>query len=128
MRVLVAEDDPVERAMLRAAVTRLGHACMQATNGDDAWEAICRATPDIIISDWRMPGLKGPEICRRLQAVVPATRPYFILHTMLASREHVVEAREAGVDAYLAKPVTVDDLAGRLSTAQERLAERRAAS
>src|ERR1700730_1574042 len=124
MRVLLAEDNRLERTILRAAVTRLGHTCIEANDGDSAWDAFCVSTPDVIISDWVMPGMQGPEFCRRVRDAAVDRPPYFILQTMLADREHVVQAGQAGVDAYLAKPVNLEDLTARLAAAERSLAAR----
>jgi CheY-like chemotaxis protein len=126
MRVLLAEDNRLERTILRAAVTRLGHTCIEAGDGDSAWDAFCLSTPDVIISDWVMPGMQGPEFCRRVRDSAVAHQPYFILQTMLAQREHVVQAGQAGVNAYLAKPVNLEDLTARLAAAAQFLAARAA--
>jgi CheY-like chemotaxis protein/HPt (histidine-containing phosphotransfer) domain-containing protein len=128
MRVLLAEDNRLERTILRAAVLRLGHTCIEASDGDSAWDAFCLSTPDVIISDWVMPGMQGPEFCRRVRDAAVDRPPYFILQTMRTQREHVVEARQAGVDAYLAKPVSLEDLTARLAAAARSLAARQAAS
>ena len=128
MRVLLAEDNRLERTILRAAVIRLGHTCVEVGDGDSAWDAFCRSTPDVIISDWVMPGMQGPEFCRRVRGAAVDRPPYFILQTMLTQREHVVQAGQAGVDAYLAKPVNIEDLAARLAVAERALATRTATS
>jgi CheY-like chemotaxis protein len=128
MQVLVAEDNRLERTILRAAVVRLGHTCVEAGDGGLAWDAFCLSTPDVIISDWVMPGMQGPELCRRVRDSAADHPPYFILHTRLAQPEHVVQARQAGVDAYMAKPVNMEHLALRLELAERALVARRAHS
>lgn len=128
MRVLVVEDNRLERTILKAAVVRLGHTCIEAGDGDSACDAFGLSSPDVIISDWVMPGMQGPELCRRVRDATPGHAPYFILQTMLAERQHVVQAGQAGVDAYLAKPVNMEELAARLVAAERALANRQASS
>ncbi len=68
MRVLTAEDSAVTRRILREAVESLGHECLEATDGAAAWALYLEAGADAIISDWIMPGMDGPELCRQVRA------------------------------------------------------------
>ena len=74
MRVLIAEDEPVSRLVLQRAIVALGHACLVAGDGAEAWALFQRAHQtgpapvDVVISDWVMPGLDGIELCRRVRA------------------------------------------------------------
>ena len=61
MHILIADDDPVSRVYLRAAVERLGHRCTVAYDGAVAWELFQEERPDLLITDWQMPGLTGTE-------------------------------------------------------------------
>jgi DNA-binding response OmpR family regulator len=124
MRVLIAEDSAMTRRILREAVESLGHACEEAADGTTAWALYQQAGADVIISDWVMPGLDGPELCRHVRAHTcdetcgphsPYT--YFILLTMLEDKQHAIEGMEAGADDYLVKPLDRDDLALRLIAA-----------
>ncbi|HZS00932.1 MAG TPA: response regulator [Chloroflexota bacterium] len=124
MRVLIAEDSPLARRILREAVEALGHTCLEAADGAAAWALYRQAGADVIISDWLMPGLDGPELCRRVRAHTcdescgphpPYT--YFILLTMLEDKQHAVEGMQAGADDYLVKPLNRDDLRLRLIAA-----------
>jgi DNA-binding response OmpR family regulator len=68
MRVLIAEDNALERRMLQAAVELLGHDCRAAADGAEAWRLYQEWGADVVISDWLMPGLDGQELCQRLRA------------------------------------------------------------
>jgi DNA-binding response OmpR family regulator len=139
MRVLIAEDSAMTRRMLREAVQSLGHECLEAADGLAAWTLYQQAGADVIISDWVMPEMDGPELCRRVRSHVcnetcgphpPYT--YFILLTMLEDKQHAVEGMEAGADDYLVKPLDHDDLhlrliaAARVTGLHQELAARRA--
>ena len=68
MRVLIAEDNLLERRMLETAVELLGHDCRSAADGAEAWRLYQEQGADVIISDWVMPGLDGQELCQRVRA------------------------------------------------------------
>jgi diguanylate cyclase (GGDEF)-like protein len=117
LRVLVAEDDPSSRLVLRAAVERLGHECRLAIDGDEAWRLFQQDQPDVLITDWMMPGLNGPELCRRARQHAGDSYTYVILATALGEHENVLEGMEAGADDYLTKPISPFDVRARLVAA-----------
>ena len=118
LRVLVADDDASCRLVLRAAVERLGYECTVATDGNDAWRLFQEAPPDVLITDWMMPGVDGPELCRRARQRPDDGYTYVILATALGEHEHVLEGMEAGADDYLTKPISPFDVRARLVAAK----------
>ena len=68
MRILVLDDEPVARLVLERAVTKLGHRATVAAGADEAFALVCSHGIDVVISDWVMPGMDGPELCRRVRA------------------------------------------------------------
>src|SRR2546423_10866549 len=117
MKVLVVEDGRTTRMMLKSAVEGLGHECLTAADGSEAWELFRSQGADVIISDWLMPGIEGPELCRLVRAHAgPYT--YFILLTAFGDRGHAQEGMQAGADDYLAKTLDGDGLRLRLIAAE----------
>jgi two-component system, cell cycle response regulator len=116
MKVLIADDSPAHLLALRKAVTALGHECLAATDGDEAWERFNSDRPEVVISDWVMPGIEGDELCRRIRA---AEGPYcyVIVLTSLDDKQHVMRGMSAGADDYLTKPLDTDDLEARMAAA-----------
>jgi two-component system cell cycle response regulator len=118
MRVLIAEDDAVSRLILRKSIAKLGHECAVAEDGDRAWE-LCSSQPvDVVISDWMMPGLDGPELCRRIRQADGDGYIYVILLTSLDDKQHLLDGLQAGADDYLTKPLAVEELQVRLIAAE----------
>jgi len=117
MKVLVVEDGRTTRMMLKAAVERLGHLCLTAADGTEAWDVFRAQGADVIISDWLMPGMEGPELCKRVRTY-PGPYTYFVLLTAFGDRAHALEGMQAGADDYLAKTLDVDDLHLRLIAAE----------
>jgi two-component system cell cycle response regulator len=133
LKVLIAEDDAISRTILRKAVEKFGHECLTAEDGEKAWE-LFRSTPevDVVISDWMMPGLDGPEFCRRVRMTNSGWYTFFIFLTALGDKAHLLEGMRAGADDYLAKPLDREQLqmrliaASRVNELHRKLAEQRA--
>ena len=66
MEILIVDDSPTSRMLLKTVLGKLGYGVVVAADGDDALAKLERAdSPDLVILDWMMPGLDGPEVCRR---------------------------------------------------------------
>lgn len=118
MRVLVADDETTSRLVARRAIERLDHACDVAADGMMAWEMLQAADYDVLITDWMMPGLDGPELCRRVRARKQDGYTYILMTTSLSAASDIVAGMEAGADDYLVKPVDPFALQTRLIAAQ----------
>jgi signal transduction histidine kinase len=118
MRVLIAEDEAVTRAILQRTVEKFGHEVLVAGDGEEALK-LYRETPevDVVISDWMMPGVDGLEFCRRLREEKRDGYTYFIFLTTLSDKAHLLEGLQAGADDYLTKPLDRDELQARLVAA-----------
>lgn len=117
MRVLVVEDDPGMRLLLKRAVEKFGHECLMAEDGAQAWDICQNTTVNVVISDRVMPGMDGIELCRRIRETPRNGYTYFIFLSALSERSDVFEGLQAGADDYLAKPFVPDDLRARLLVA-----------
>lgn len=116
--VLVVEDDPVSRAQFSALARAAGYQVNVAVNGREAWELFQIARIPIVISDWYMPELDGPELCRRIRARPREPYVYFILVTAHGGKRQYLAGMEAGADDFIAKPVDPDELRARLTVAE----------
>jgi two-component system cell cycle response regulator len=116
LRILLADDDPTSRLIAQMALRNLGHQCQTVTDGAQAWEAFHSERPDVVISDWMMPGLTGLELCRRVRAD-SGGYTYFMMVTGQRALDHVIEGMTAGADDYMIKPLNPDDLQVRLIAA-----------
>ena len=117
MRVLVAEDSALMRAMLRDALVTMGHECIVAANGDDAWQRFQESGTDVVISDRLMPGLDGLELCRRIRELPGVPYTYFVFLTAQTQQSEILEGMQGGADDYLTKPLDLDELRARLIAA-----------
>jgi diguanylate cyclase (GGDEF)-like protein len=105
MRILIADDDATSRVVLKAIVAKLGHECLLATDGTSAWEQLSSEGIDVLLTDWMMPGVDGPELCSRVRDDLSDHYIYIVLITKLGHPEQVLEGMSAGADDYLIKPV-----------------------
>ncbi len=117
MRVLAVDDDPMTLLIVRGVVEAAGHECLTAQDGTTAWELLQQTGSDVVISDRRMPGMDGLELCRRIRAR-PGGYTYVVLATSRSDRADVVEGMLAGADDYLVKPLDLGDLRVRLIAAE----------
>ncbi|MFM2052933.1 MAG: hypothetical protein RL456_970 [Pseudomonadota bacterium] len=118
LRVLVVDDQPMQRTIVRRALGRLGHEVHEAASGEQALDMIDRHQIQLIVSDWVMDGMDGVELCRRLRQRVDARYAYFILMSSRDTREDLIAGIRAGADDFLRKPIDVDELAVRLRSGQ----------
>jgi sigma-B regulation protein RsbU (phosphoserine phosphatase) len=115
MRILIAEDDSVSRHILTTNLANWGHEVITSVNGLEALRASQEEdAPRLAILDWMMPGMEGPEVCRRIRELPATVPPYIILLTARQGAKEVVEGMQAGADDYLTKPYHRDELRVRL--------------
>lgn len=103
------------RRLLEVTLTGWGYAVQLATNGEDALAALtAQDGATLAIVDWVMPGMHGPELCKRVREHHADRYVYLVLLTAKSDRQHIVEGMEAGADDYLAKPFDQHELKARL--------------
>ena len=104
-KVLIADDEPVSQRLLEATLQRWGYHVITASDGREAWDALCgEPVVDIAVLDWMMPHINGPELCRRLRADPPQHYTYLILLTARSTTRDTIEGLDAGADDYIIKP------------------------
>jgi diguanylate cyclase (GGDEF)-like protein len=118
VKVLVADDDPGSLMVARAAVERSGHDCLAAADGDEAWALYLEHQPDVVVTDWMMPGMDGLALCRAIRAREQDLYTYVVLLTSQGSRDDVLAGLEAGADDYVTKPLDPFVLHARLLVAR----------
>jgi diguanylate cyclase (GGDEF)-like protein len=119
VHVLIAEDDPVSRHLLKATLSKWGYEVLVAEDGQQAWDVLQSGdSPNLVILDWMMPNLDGLELCRRVRDDDQGQYIYIILLTAKGTRENLVEGMEAGADDYIVKPFDSEELKVRLRSAR----------
>jgi sigma-B regulation protein RsbU (phosphoserine phosphatase) len=121
-QVLVADDDPMQRAKLSLLLRRSGYEVVEASNGAEAWEVLGHTPIRLVFTDWMMPEMNGLELIRRIRASDLGHYVYIILCTGKESKADLVEGISSGADDFLSKPADPDELRARLH-AGERVIE-----
>lgn len=115
MRVLVVDDSAAQRRVLERALSREGYNVREAASGVEALELCASWSPDLVISDWMMPGMNGLEFCEAFHEMPRDGYGYFILLTSKSDKSAVAEGLETGADDFLTKPVHPHELRARIS-------------
>lgn len=116
MKILVAEDDAPSRFMLQSLLTSWGYSVITAADGTEAWQILSEPDhPQLLLLDWMMPGIEGPEIVRRLRARTPKKTYYSIIITSRSDSSSAVSALNSGADDFVGKPFDNYELRARIS-------------
>jgi DNA-binding response OmpR family regulator len=111
--VIIAEDDPVSRALISAVVKKWGFRTIETRDGYEAMEALrAQEGAALAILDWVMPGMDGLQVCRSVRASEKMV--YIIMLSVRGGTENLVEGLEGGADDYLVKPFDKNELLARI--------------
>ncbi len=116
-RILVVDDEPQIRRVMRATLAGLHYEVLEARSGEEALERFRQEMPDLILLDMNMPGMGGLETCRELRAVSDV--PILILSVRNSEKDKVA-ALDAGADDYVTKPFGMQELLARIRAALRR--------
>ena len=122
MNVLLVDDDPMSLDMLSEALAAEDRHILTAASGEKAWEILGGTEVHVVVSDMRMPGMDGLELCRRVRGMKSSTYTYFILVTGTPMDRQAYEAAGlAEVDDFVSKPHLAEPLQLRLRAAKRLL-------
>jgi two-component system KDP operon response regulator KdpE len=117
-RILVVDDEPQIRRVLRTTLSAQGYEVFTARTGEEALESIRATRFDLLLLDVNMPGLSGLEVCREIRATSEVA---IIMLTVRDSEQDKVAALDAGADDYITKPFGTPELLARIRAALRRL-------
>jgi sigma-B regulation protein RsbU (phosphoserine phosphatase) len=121
-KVLVADDDPMQRAKLSILLRKGGYEVVEALNGAEAWGILRQQPIRLLFTDWMMPEMNGLELIQHIRGTDLGHYVYVILCTGKDSKTDLIEGIRSGADDFLAKPANPDELRARLH-AGERVIE-----
>ena len=117
--ILVIDDEPQIRRVLRTTLSTHGYEIAEAKTGEEALEWLRKQPPDLVLLDMNMPGMGGVEACREIRRASDA--PIIMLTVRNAERDKVA-ALDAGADDYVVKPFGIEELLARIRAALRRYA------
>ena len=118
MNILLAEDDAVTRRVLVSQLRKLGHAVTDAEDGVQALDVFHQSRPQVLITDWMMPNMDGPALCRSIREEKGNEYTYIIILTALEKKIGYAEGMKAGADDFMTKPADIVELNVRLRVAE----------
>ncbi|MEM7118564.1 MAG: response regulator [Chloroflexota bacterium] len=108
--VLIVDDEPMARTLLRLTLVRAGFHVSEAEDGFDALEKVRKALPDIMLLDEMMPGLSGFSVCEILRRDYDKYALPIIMLSARTDLESVNKGLSVGVNTYLTKPISREEL------------------
>jgi len=115
--ILVVDDEPQIRRVLRATLSSRGYVIVDAKTGEEGIELVRKEKPDLVLLDVNMPGMGGLEACREIRR--GSNAPIIMLTVRNAERDKVA-ALDAGADDYVVKPFGIEELLARVRAALRR--------
>lgn len=113
---LVVDDSRVIRKVASKIAAKMGYQVIEAENGEEALAQCKRTMPDLVLTDWQMPEMDGPEFVNALRAIPTPHPPKVVFCTSKGAATDVHEAIAAGADDYIVKPFDEMALAEKLKS------------
>ena len=114
IRVLVVDDSPISRKLLEHTLAEAPYTLNFAKDGADALRLFAERPPDLVIADWELPDIPGPELCRIVRTKFDGAYTYLLLLTSNSDKKSIAEGLAAGADDYLTKPFDAGELRARI--------------
>lgn len=116
MKILIAEDESINRRLVKKHLSDAGYETVEAEDGQAAWDLFQTEPFHFVITDWMMPRLDGPALIQNIRNSGQSHYTYIILLTAMDETENVVRGLESGADDYLTKPLNGRELIARVSS------------
>lgn len=114
MKTLIVEDEPEFRLLLSVLLRQRSYDVIEAMDGQTAWDLLQKETIPLVLTDWVMPQMHGPELIRKIRAANFPHYTYIILLTARTAHQDLVDGLTSGADDYLVKPFDSDEMNARL--------------
>jgi len=115
MTILIAEDDPVTRKILKSILSNWGYDVIVTCDGNEAWQVLqSDNVPNLAILDWIMPSMDGIELCQKIRKTPNIQSLYTILLTIKGQKKDIIEGLRFGADDYITKPFNRGELKARI--------------
>lgn len=118
LKIVVIEDSKSTQKLLVAALVNWGYTVAAAESAEQALTIIDAEAPNIVITDWMLPGIDGPTLCSKIRQLETGNYIYLIIITGLKDLNNVVDGLAAGADDFMRKPINFQELKARLASAK----------
>lgn len=118
MHILAVDDEPSTILLLTASLERQGHTVFAANDGQSGFDMLKKNPVQVLITDWSMPRIEGPDLVRMARQLARESYLYIIMLTSLSGRDHFLAGMQAGADDFMRKPIDFEELAARLAVAE----------
>lgn len=108
--VLIVDDEPMARTLLRLMLVRAGFHVTEAEDGFDALDKIRKNQPDVVLLDVMMPGMDGFAVCEQLRSEAATAELPIIMLSAKTDLDSINKGLRAGATVYLTKPISPEDL------------------
>jgi two-component system, OmpR family, KDP operon response regulator KdpE len=115
--ILLVDDEPQIRRVLQVTLFRAGYDVVEAKNGQESIERVLREHPDLILMDFNLPDMNGPEACCKIRSFFAGP---IIMVTVRNSERDKIEALDSGADDFVVKPFVMGELLARVRAALRR--------
>jgi two-component system, OmpR family, KDP operon response regulator KdpE len=120
--ILIVDDEPQIRRVMRTTLTAEGYAVIEARDGAEALEKLGSERPDLVLLDMNMPVLDGSQACREIRS---GSEVPIIMLTVRSAEKDKVRALDAGADDYVVKPFSIQELLARVRALLRRVADQK---
>jgi DNA-binding response OmpR family regulator len=110
MKIMIVDDEFVSREKMNKFIKDFGYKTLVCTNGKEALEAWKAFQPHIVVTDWLMPEVDGPELCRIIRNEDAGASIYFIMTSANTDKDDISKAKALGADDFLMKPFNKEEL------------------
>lgn len=114
-KIMIVDENESQRQFLRENLVAAGYEIVEATTAEMALRSFVATSPDLVVTDWAMCGMTGPELCRWIRNRQSSHYIYVILLTSRTEKTDVAAALDAGADDFLIKPLSPAELRGRIA-------------
>ena len=119
MRIAALDDDPILLELLKAMTESLGHVCHTFDTGAALHKTLRRDSFDLLIVDWHLPDMHGPEVVRAARTLTGPQIPILFV-TRRQDEQDIVEALASGADDFMTKPVRIGEFSARINALERR--------
>lgn len=113
MRIAIVDDDFLVLDLMKALTEGMGHLCHPFESGNQLLQALRRETFDLLVVDWHLPDMDGPEVVRAARLLTGPVMP-IVFVTRRNDEQDIVEALASGADDFMSKPVRAGEFSARI--------------